>query len=382
MPDELTESLWGLSPALVFGKFNISLATLAALLSVVVAHAQTTLTSAVVQFDTLTQGYNLISLGNASFSNYGDTQGALAVAGNLTLQGAGQIAEHYSAGSKPSLYVSGQLNLDSGQQTRLKNGYAYLPSVSGSWNGTDRVLTTGSGGQFSTINSTHALAGTDPRNTLGSAPFSWSSLSSGLVSVSNTLASAASTGSISVSGQNLVFSANGQTSGVVVFTLDANAFNGSLYDANGNGQFDQNNERVSNVQINVPENVVFVINVKNFGGKTLLGGINANSGSGNERLLWNITPDSSGGAVTLGSGAAFYGSVLAPLVAVKNGQNTAPNGQIVAASYTHAGAELHQVEFTAPVAFSAVPEPASFGVFGVGATIAIALSRRRPRSGA
>jgi hypothetical protein len=360
-------------------RIHISLAIVSTFLGAGLAHAQTTLESAIVQFDQLTQGYNLISLGNASFTQYGDTQGAVAVRGDLTLNGAGQIGEHYSAGSKPSLYVGGQLHLQSGQHTHMKLGYAYLPGTSGTWDETQRVFTTTSGGKFSTINSDHPLAGTNPTSTLDAAPFSWDSLSAGLVSVSNTLASAASTGTINVSGGNMVLSANGQTSGVVVFTLDANAFKGSIYDANGDGVFDQNNERVNNLSINVPENVVFVINVKNFGGKTLLQDINFNTGSGNERLLWNITPEDNNGTVTLGNRANFYGSVLAPLVDLKNGQNTAPNGQIVAGNYTHHGAELHQIEFIAPVAFSPVPEPATFGVFGVAATLGIAFGRRGGR---
>jgi choice-of-anchor A domain-containing protein len=338
----------------------------------------------VVAFDQLTQGYNLISFGNTTFGgNYGDTQGAIAVNGNLTMHGSGQIAEHAGAGAgKPSLYVTGQLNLDAGQYTRLKNGYAYLPNASGTWNSSTKQLTKSNGGVYSAVNSNHPLSSTDPRSTQGQAPWNWAALNSSLVNVSNALAASASTGTIGVSGQNMTFNTNGQTSGVAVFTLDGNAFKGSIFDANGDGVFDQNNERISNFSINIPSDMVYVINVVNFGGKTLLDGINANNaGASNERLLWNIIPSNGNtGTVTLGkAGSYFNGSVLAPLVDIKNNQGTAPVGQIIAGSYTHNGGELHYADFGTPVSFSVVPEPGTWGVFGVGFCAVSMLFRRRGR---
>lgn len=364
--------------------YMISATVLALLGSGIASLRAGTAEEAVATFDQLTQGYNLISFGNASFGgNYGDTQGALAVNGNLTMQGTGQIAEHAGAGAgKPSLYVTGELNLDSGQYTRLKNGYAYLPNATGTWNALTKELTKANGGVYSAINSSDPLGATDPRATQGSAPWDWASLNTSLVGVSNALAAAASTGTIGVSGQTLTFNANGQTSGVVVFTLDANSFNGTIFDANGDGFFDQNNERVSNFAVNIPADMVYVINVVNFGGKTLLDGINAgDAGSSNERLLWNIVPSNGNtGTVTLGKDGAFFnGSVLAPLVDIKNGQGTAPVGQIVAGTYTHNGGELHYADFSAPVSFSAVPEPAAWGVFGLAGSVAFMLCGRRRR---
>ena len=340
---------------------------------------------AVASFDQLTQGYNMISFGNASFGgNYGDTQGALAVNGNLTMQGTGQIAEHAGAGAgKPSLYVTGELNLDPGQYTRLKNGYAYLPNATGTWNSSTQELTKSNGGVYSAINSSDPLSSTDPRSTQGSAPWDWAALNSSLVGVSNALAAAATTGTIGVSGQNMTFNTNGQTTGVAVFTLDGNDFSGTIFDADGDNVFDQNNENISNFAVNVPADMVYVINVINFGGKTLLGGINANNGGeSNERLLWNIVPSNGNtGTVTLGKdGSYLNGSVLAPLVDIKNGQGTAPVGQIVAGSYTHNGGELHYADFSSPVAFSPVPEPGTWGMFGV-AGCAVMMICRRPRRG-
>lgn len=340
--------------------------------------------AAVVLFGEQTQGYNLISFGNTTIGgNYGDTQGAIAVNGDLTMHGTGQIAELAGAGAgKPSFYVTGQLNLDSGQYTRLKNGYAYLPNVTGTWNAANKELTTANGGVYSAINSNDPLGSTDPRSTQGSAPWDWAALNSSLVGVSNALAAAATTGTIGVSGQNMTFDVNGQTSGVAVFTLDANDFNGTIYDANGDGFFDQNTENISNFAVNIPADMVYVINVVNFGGKTLLGGINANNaGASNERLLWNIIPSNgNAGTVTLGKdGSYFNGSVLAPLVDIKNGQGTAPVGQIIAGSYTHNGGELHYADFTAPVSFSAVPEPATWSLFGLAGCVVLTLCRRKRR---
>lgn len=340
------------------------------------ARAQVTVAQAVTDFENLTRGYNLVSFGNASFNNYGDTHGGLAVQGNLTLGGAGQIGQMQGSTNAPTLYVGGSLTLSSGQFTDLKSGYAYLPGTSGTWDGGSDRFTTGSGGVLYTGGSADAKATSNPQSTAANAAsfgWNWSSVSQSLIAASNALAGATATGTISVSGQNLSFNApNGQTSGVVIFNLDYNSFSGSIFDANGDHVFDQNNERVSNVQVNVPSNLTYVINVLNASGGTLFNGMNFNSGTGTDRLLWNILPATSGGSpiattVSLGGGSNFYGSVLAPLVDLQNSGNVSPNGQIVAASYTHNNAELHETAFDTPVTFSAVPEPSTWGLIGLSA---------------
>ncbi|CAM2973720.1 collagen-binding domain-containing protein [Rariglobus hedericola] len=349
------------------------------------APVQAGLEQQIATFDQLTSGYGVMTMGNATVGgNYGDTQGGIAVGGNLTISGGdSQWAEHSSAGSKPTFYVAGQLNLTGNQEIRIKNGYAYLPNATGTWNAADKRLTLSSGGKVYTGGSSDPLAGTDPRSTSGGAPWNWAALNSSLVNVSNALAAASSTGTIGVSGQNMTFNTNGQTSGVAVFTLDGSKFQGTIYDANGDGVFDQNNERISNFAVNIPADMVYVINVVNFGGKTLLDGINTNTDTdSNSRLLWNIIPSNGNtGTVTLGKdGSTFNGSVLAPLVDVKNNNGTATNGQIIAGSYTHNGGELHYTEFSAPVSFSAVPEPGTWGLFGIaGCAVMMAMRRNRRR---
>lgn len=349
--------------------------------------AQILVDQAVAQFDQLVRNYNLISFGNASFTNFGDTEGPLAVGGNLYLDGGsvGNSPAKYGLTSDPTLYVSGQLTLNN--FTHLNSGYASTPGLDGgyAWDATQRRLT-GGGGTLSTSNSSHPLASTDPRSNPAPANWSWSSLQSDLIAVSSVLAAAPATGTIQISGQNLQFvTPEGQTSGVVVFTLDMADFSGNLYDANGSGTFDPNNERVSNVQINVPEGVAYVINVVNANGTTLFGGggINFNAGTNNDQLLWNILPDdnpATADAVRLGGGASFYGSVLAPLVDLGNSGNVAINGQVVAATFTQSNAELHYIGFDSPVVFSPVPEPSTWGV---GAILvvggAVALQHRRAR---
>ena len=78
----------------------------AAIFFAVVGRA-TLVDQALVRFDTNVRNYNLVSLGDASFSQYGDTEGGLAVAGNLFLQG-GAVAnrpELFKPTGDPTLYV-------------------------------------------------------------------------------------------------------------------------------------------------------------------------------------------------------------------------------------------------------------------------------------
>jgi choice-of-anchor A domain-containing protein len=156
---------------------------------------------------------------------------------------------------------------------------------------------------------------------------------------------------------------------VAVFTLDADQITG-LSNAN--------------IQINVPQDMVYVINVINADGKTLFGGngMNFNSGQNNDKLLWNIVADNDPGTSrTVALGTNFYGSILAPMIDLTNGsggEQNYVNGQVVAASYTHQGAEVHHVKFTTPASFSAVPEPATWSVFGLaGCGVMMGCRRRR-----
>jgi choice-of-anchor A domain-containing protein len=339
--------------------------------------AQTSVNNAVTEYSQLIHNYNLISLGSATFDNYGDTEGPLAINGNLTLTGSGAVATQpaeFGLTSNPTLYVNGQLTL--GGTNMLNSGYASLPNLTGTWtwNASQKTLT-GGGGALSSINSSSPQAGNNPRTNPAPSGWNWSTLSSSFTAISNTLAAATTNGTITISGQTMSFVApTGMTSGVAVFTLNAALLNGDMY----------NGTMFSNVQFNVPNNIDFVINVINAAGTTIFGtGVNFNSGGNYDQLLWNIEPTMSGGhpvttSVSLGNGGDFYGSVLAPEVDISNACNAIIDGQVVAANFDDEGAELHYTGFVAVL----VPEP---GTYGAGAVVlcglAIAWRHRRNRSG-
>lgn len=365
-------------------KFRSPLVMMLALSTATLAsHAQITVANAVATVDQNMRNYGLISFGSATFTNYGDTWGPLAVQNNLSLS-SGSIAQKpnlYGNTGAPTLYVGGQLSMTG--TVMLEGGYASTPNLNGSWSwdGVQRRLT-GSSGTLSTINSSNPLAAVDPRTNPTPTNWNWTQMKTDFEQAAAVLAAATPTGTIGLSGQTLTFNST-LTSGVAVFELDMNRFNGTLFDLNGNGQWDQNNERVSQVVANVPTNVTFVVNVVNATDKTIFDGINFNAGTNNSQLLWNITPDSNpalADSVSLGGGARFYGSILAPNINLSNSGSVAPEGQIVSFNYNHNGAELHYSPFSPTVSFTPVPEPATWALGGAAAAgLAIVLQVRQRR---
>ncbi len=314
-----------------------------------IAHAQTYVPG-VGTFDTLVRNYNAVVFGNASFTNYGDTWGPLAVNGNLSLNG-GAVAikpELFTAGADPTLYVNGQLSLSN--DVHLNSGYASTPNVTGTWtfSNDNQRLFQGGGGKLYAANSNHALANNDPRTNAAPDNWNWASIQSTATSLSAELAAVAASGTVAVNtgNQTLTFTPDGPAGGTVVFNLDASLLGTQTY----NGQY------FSNLQFNMGAEQNFVINVLNANGKTLFGqGVNFNQPAGAGRLLWNLTGS---GAVGLGNGGQFYGSVLAPSMNVTNASNTAINGQVIAGGLTYANAELHYTGFS-PVSVL-VPEPSTY----------------------
>jgi choice-of-anchor A domain-containing protein len=311
------------------------------------------------------RNYNVISFANSNFTNFGDTQGPLAIKGNLYLDGGTVAAQgsNFGVTSDPTLYVTGQLTLNG--TTNLNAGYASLPGLTASawsWNATEKQLS-GGGGVLSSANSSAPDASVDPINNPGPANWNWSTLLTQFTSISQTLAAAPVTGTISVNSQNLTFTgpANPQN-GVAIFTLNASDISGNSY----------NGQTFSNIQINVPTGVNYVINVINAAGTTIFGsGANFNTGTNDSQVLWNIEGT---GTVTLGGGQ-FIGAVLAPTATIDNGPNTAVDGQVVADGFNDTGAETHFESFV--VGNVVVPEPAAFTWCAIGLCGVVALVRRR-----
>jgi choice-of-anchor A domain-containing protein len=171
-------------------------------------------------------------------------------------------------------------------------------------------------------------------------------------------------GTISVNSSNLVLTPNSTpaTDATVIFTLDASKLSGNSY----------NGQSISNIAINVPTDVNYVINVINLGtNTTLFSGASFNSGSNDNQLLWNFEGS---GTVNLGSGS-WYGSILAPSATVTNNGNTTENGQVVANAFTDNNTELHYQGFTAVAVV--VPEPMTFALWGVALCGAAIVVRRK-----
>ncbi len=317
-------------------------------------------------FAAYARNYNLISLGNVDLSGSSDTQGGIAVGGNLSISGAWTIASTFSDSPDPSLFLNGQLSLG-GNTTYENNGYASTKNLTGTWtwDATQKRLT-GSSGTLD-MNSSDPKASIDPRLNSGPTGWNWTTETSEFDTISTSLGTQAQTAgaSISVSGGNLDFNSTA-TSGVVVFDLDATKLSGNAY----------NGTSFSNIQINVPTGVDYVINVLHLAdGQTLFGsGANFNSGTNDDQLLWNfVDTGSSDIGVTISDGGNFYGSVLAPKVNITD--NTTIDGQVVAASFTDCGVELHDLDFTSVV----VPEARTFALWAVGLCGAAVVAGRRLR---
>jgi choice-of-anchor A domain-containing protein len=329
---------------------------------------------ALSQFDQDVGNYNLISFGNATFTNYGDTQGGLEVGGNLSLD-AGTIAAQPNNfivnANVPTLYVKGTLTDTGNSPIMLNSGYAALPGVPSTaaytWNSTtDRLAHSGTT-FLSEVNSTSTKADTDPRTFNPNVNFT--NLKATFAGISTTLALGTTTGTIKVVGQTLEFLAPTNASGVVFFDLNASNIVGNKY----------NGVTFSNVRVDVGTNLDFVVNVENANNRTLFGvgnGINFNSGTNDSRLLWNFEGS---GSVNLGNGGDFYGSVLAANYSVSNDAATTIDGQVVANSFYDSCAELHYLGFDPDL--PPAPEPSTYGLAGAALLSGLVfLRRRRARS--
>jgi choice-of-anchor A domain-containing protein len=326
------------------------------------AHASSVV-SDLAAFSSDTRNYNLVALGNVDLTGSSEIHGAAAINGSLTVGGSWTFASSNGTGTAdPSLYVNGALSFTGLSQ--LQNGFASTPHATGfSFDSGNRVLYSGS-----ESNGLHMEPTGDTTSplTTGTNPipagWNWTTESSNLASISSDLAGASTAGNtISVdAGGNLDLSTS-QTTGVVVFDLDASQLLGS-------GSL----SGLKNIQINVPSGVDYVINVLNLANnQDLFQNVNFNSGTDDDQLLWNFSQTTN---VTVQLGGNFYGSILAPNVNITD--NTTIDGTVVADGFTDNGVELHDDDDFVDVV---VPEPRTFALWAVGLCGAGVLVGRRLR---
>lgn len=335
--------------------------------------------SALYSFDTTVRNYNLLTLSTTvttTLNNYGDTQGGMAIRGALAVGNGGAVAAQLGsigASGDPSLYVGGTLTVTG--NVMLNGGYA---SVNSSANSANYTWNSGSLSLVSNANSGNDLnitnSGSSTNPLTGAAPsnWNWATVQSNLTTASTALANATANGTtvingtISVNSQNLVLTPNSTPAvdSTVIFTLDASQLSGNSL----------NGQTFSNIQIDVPADVNYVVNVINLGSgtTTLFSGANFNSGSNDTNLLWNLEGS---GTVALGTGNSFYGSILAPSATITNDGNTTINGQVAANAFTDDNTELHYLGFDAVSVV--VPEPVTFALWGVALCGAGILVRRQ-----
>lgn len=302
------------------------------------AFAQVT-AQAVNTFDGLVRNYNLVAFGNASFSGH-SLEGGLAVRGNLNLSST-PVASHHSAGTDPTLFVSGQLNLQN--DSHLQRGYGALNAATNGHLSVSGNQVMGPGGKLIlNANTSNPLTNSGPVN------WNWATIQSQAISLSATLKNAAKNGTIAVntSNQTLTFTSSTSQAGVVVFELDASKLGQSSYNGINN---------VNNVAFNLAANQTAVVNVINANGRTIFSGYNFNdNGNVGGHLLWNF---SGSGTVRIGSNGDFFGSILAPETTLNNSNNRI-DGQLIVNNINYSGAQLHFEEF-APIGVL-VPEPATY----------------------
>lgn len=339
------------------------------------ARAQTEASELVNSFESDSDGYNLIAFGSASLSQ--DVQGGVAVgSGGLTIAQTTEVGSDASVGSNPTLYDQGGLTFSGGDQIQVEAPTAYLPGLNQSdWTWTAPHTLTENETSYEVLINGSGQSGNPI--TSGSAPANWSSMQSNLASVSSSLSAAASNpssigaiaGTISVSGQNLTFSASGATAGsVVVFDLDAADFSGGEY----------NGQAISGIDLDFSAGIDYVIDVTGISGSSLafLSGLNfvGSSSSYASQTLWNFE-DTGSTSIAIDSSSEFYGSILAPDVSVTG--DTTLDGQVVSDDFVDgSGGDTFQVD---AANFSPVnlPESGAFAWWAAGLCAAAVAFRLR-----
>jgi choice-of-anchor A domain-containing protein len=309
------------------------------------------------------RNYNLVTLGNATLNGSSDTQGGIAIGGNLAINGAWTIASNEGDDPNASLYINSTGTLTLSGTTTLNNGFASIASATTAngwtWNSPNGKDLSGHGGTLA-ANSSDPKASIDPDLNAAPTGWSWSTESSSLTSISSDLAGASvGSNTITVDGGGNLDLNTTQTSGIVVFDLDASKL-GSTYAG------------LKNISIDVPTGVNYVINVLNLcDNQTLFDNVNFNSGTNDDQLLWNFSQTTN---MTVDLGGNFYGSILAPNINITD--DTTINGTVVADNFVDNGVELHDSDEFVDLN---VPEPRTFALWAMGLCGVVVLVGRRLR---
>ncbi len=332
--------------------------------------------SAIDQYVSDVQSYNLMSLGSVTFNQVSDVNGGIAVNGAVSVDNNSTAftANMMDLTAGSSFYAIGQLSIAPSSDTAtLQNGYAALsaPGANWQWSGPSGTTVGGTTYNPNTLfyNGTPAQGQFHCNSSATQNPLSptfslnWSTLAPQFQSISNTISSPPGGTSIwhNRIGQgvfsNLKFT-TAATGGVVVFNMaiGTGAAASNTFNAAGN-KF--NGANVQTFTVNVPTGFTYVINVTGLAtGANFLSGVNPSSGTNNGQLLWNFNSSANGNFNFAHSGDDFYGSVLAPNLVLTSSMNL--DGELVVGGLTENNDELHDFDQLAAVP---IPEPSTVALW-------------------
>ncbi len=322
-------------------------------------------------------GYNEFILGNVSYQN-SDVQGKMAVGGNLTATGM-SLADKAGAGN--NIIVGGNFTDTNGSVTGniiAGGNVTYTnPTVSGTISANGAVtLSSGSGPtgvRYGTTYSGAAYYPFTPVQGVTTVPINFAAEFQNLKNLSLAQVNAADPAALYQYSQ-AYFNATPGT-GVKAFNVSASTVAAAT----------------SGYNINAEAGATVVINVSGASANIINTGFNLTGGIAAEHVIWNFYE-----ATTLNFDGSVTGTVLAPKAAVTASYGGF-NGTLIAASLGGMGGgatslEMHTMMngggantlFTGTlrdipvVQADAVPEPATLGLFGMGAVV-LGLRRKRSR---
>ncbi|WP_025739833.1 choice-of-anchor A family protein [Aquimarina pacifica] len=276
-------------------------------------------------------GYNAFVRYGVSVAS-GDTEGPLAMGGDLTLNGTFTIAAqtggsfyHNGESQAASLVVNGKVIYKNGQGTHLNQGYAKIGDLTGSTvfdidnNGarSNTRITPGDFNQSPRIQLQRNQAATSVAH---GDIIDFDSAFAKLTSIS--LAYSTRTANVVIENGSKITLANNTTN---VLNLTGNELN-SLQ----NFTFNNQPTSTSPLIINVDHSGDFVWDVKN------------QAGIGDQHGAFIIFNFYNSSTITINGGGTIIGSVLAPQTDIVKNSSGNINGQVIANTYDHVNGELHQ----------------------------------------